>query len=196
MNVWILTNRMQSPYHLHIHQIWFGFTTLQEYAMGCNTEYFTKDVSLNASKNALQSYYIFSCLRSSVPTLLTDQKKRRCQKKGTKSVKKSVPKMPRKMWTQVSEGGQRCLKVVESGWKYPRCYMHLWCRFFWQLVIEPSFLVHYLICLIPIRPMKSKLVMLTLSSCLFRSQHSSLPYEWVGSPYVIKLLPNLSWLSL
>ena len=86
--------------------------------MGCNTEYFTKDVSLNASKNALQSYYIFICPRSSVPTLLTDQKK--AIQKGVKKVSiKVYKKCPKKCSENapknVNAGELRWTKVVESG---------------------------------------------------------------------------------
>ena len=53
-----------------------------------------------------------------------------------KSVKKMSQKVSQKQC--LKKVSYKWVKVVESGWKYPRCYMHLWCRFL-------SFKLYYII---------------------------------------------------
>ena len=52
-------------------------------------------------------------------------------------------------WTQVDKSGCRWMHVNESGWKYLRCYKHIWCSYldlvhrqvrsrWWILPCQPS----------------------------------------------------------
>ena len=58
------------------------------------------------------------------------------QKMSQKSVPKMSPKKcPKNIYVDERSGWKKCPrknvpKEVESGWKYPRCYMHLWT--FWE----------------------------------------------------------------